>query len=73
MCQSPGRKVSRGSNRKKCIAVQIMHQDAGETKVSTKDVDVARLKVFNFHSVRSVIIAKLKTKSNQKMEMCEYK
>ena len=29
--------------------------------------------IFNFHSVRSVIIAKLKTKRRQRTDVCAYK
>ena len=28
---------------------------------------------FQFHSIRSIIIAKLKTKTNQRTEVCEYR
>ena len=35
--------------------------------------DVVRSKVFKFHSIRSVLIAKLKIESNQTLEMCKFK
>ena len=47
--------------RKKHWEVNDMHQDAKEIDVSTKEFDLVRSKDFNFHSVQSVIIAKLKT------------
>ena len=39
----------------------------------TQEFDMVRSKMFNFLSVKSVIIAKIKTKSNQKIETCKYK
>ena len=50
-----------------------LHQNTEETEVSTKDFDVVRSKIFNFYSVRSAVIAKLKMKNNHKLEMCKYK
>ena len=43
------------------------------TKRSTQEVGVVRTKVLNFHSITSVIIAKLKTVSSQKVDTCKYK
>ena len=40
--------------------------------MSTKDDGVVRSMFFNFHSGKSIIIAKLKTKSGQNLEMCQY-
>ena len=42
--------------------VHKMYEDAEEIEVSTEEFDVVRSKVFNVHSVLSVITAKLKTK-----------
>ena len=41
--------------------------------MAVKEFDMVRSKIFNFHSVCLVIIAKLRTKSIQKGEICEYK
>ena len=43
-----------------------MCQDDEDKEVSVKVFDVVRSEVFNFHSVNSGIIVKLKTKSSQK-------
>ena len=46
---------------------------ASENKdVATEECHMVRFKVFNFHSIRSVLISKLETKI-QKTDMCEYK
>ena len=50
-----------------------MHQDDEEKEVATQEFDAVRLKIFNFHSVRSVIITKLNTKSSQRIDTCKYK
>ena len=42
-----------------------MHQEAEETEVAIKEFNVVRSKIFSFHSARSVIIAKVRTKSKQ--------
>ena len=41
--------------------------------LATHEFDMVGSKVINFHSIGSVLIAKLKTKSSQKTKMCEYK
>ena len=50
-----------------------MHQDTEDTEVSTGKFDMERSNIFNFHSVQSIIIANLKTKTNQRTEVCECK
>ena len=42
-------------------------------EVLTEKCDQARSKVFNFHCIWSIIIAKLKTKTSQRTELCKYK
>ena len=42
------------------------HTKTQETELLTQKFHAVRSKIFDFHSVRSVIIAKLKTKSNQR-------
>ena len=49
-----------------------MHQDAEEIEGSTEKFDVVGPKVFNFHSVQSKMIAKLKLKTNQRTHLCKY-
>ena len=38
-----------------------------------QEFDAVRAKIFNFHSVTSVILTKLKTKSSQRKDTCKYK
>ena len=47
-------------------AVNSMCQDDEDKEVSAQESDVVISKVFKFHSVTSVIIAKLKTKAAKK-------
>ena len=42
-------------------------------RLATQEFDLVRSKDFGFHSVKSALIAKLKTKSSQVTEMCELK
>ena len=57
---------------KRHIAVHDMHLDDEDEEVSMQESDVVKSKVFNFHSIRSVIIAKVKQKA-VKRNTCEYK
>ena len=50
-----------------------MCQDAEETWVSTEASDMIRLNVFTINSMKSIIIAKLKTKTSQRTELYKYK
>ena len=47
----------REGNRKKCIAVHIVQQDAEDTELAVKEIDKVRSKLFNLHSVNMVIVA----------------
>ena len=47
-----------------------MCQNNEETKEATHEFDVVRSKFFNFHSIRSFLIAKLKDKKQSKSRMC---
>ena len=58
---------------KRCRAVHDISKDNKDKKVATQEFDVVRKKSFNFHSIRLVIIAKLKTKKQPKTHTCEYK
>ena len=49
-----------------------MFQDAEEKEVSTEEFHMVRSKVFNFHSMLSVIIVNLKIRTNQRTEICKY-
>ena len=52
---------------KRCRAVHVTWQGNEDREVATQEIDVVRSKGFKFHSIRSVIIAKLKkAKKNQK-------
>ena len=66
-------KVSKDGNREKHRAAQGTPQDAEEAEMDTKNSDVVRSKTFNFHSVRSIIIAWPKTKGSPKSSIYEYK
>ena len=44
-----------------------------DREVATQVFDTVRSNIFNFKSVRSVIIAKLKTKCSQRSGACEHK
>ena len=52
--------MSKDGNIEKCRAVNRMHQDTEEAEIATNNSDMVRSKIFNFHSVRFIIIAKLK-------------
>ena len=51
---------------KRCRPVHNMCQHDEDKDVATQEFDVVRSKVLNFHSIRSVIIAKLETINSQK-------
>ena len=65
--------MTKDAVREKHTEVHIICQDAEEIGVSTEDFDMVRLKVSNFHSMQSVIIAMLKTKPSERNEICKYK
>ena len=50
-----------------------MHHDNVGNEVATQEFDMERSKIFNFYSIRSVIVTELKTKSSQRIDTCEYK
>ena len=54
-------------------AVQEVCQGHEEMEVATHEFDTVRSKVFIFHSIRSVLIEKVKTESSQKAEICKFK
>ena len=60
--KSQSRKVSRDGKREKCRAAHEMCQFAEITKHTTQELDTILSKIFNLHSIISVIIAKLKAK-----------
>ena len=55
-----------GAEDKRCRAVHSTDQDHEEKEVATQEIDVSRSNVFYFHSTRSVIIVRLKTKAVKK-------
>ena len=63
----------RDAVREKHREVCDMCQDAAEVEVSTEEFDMVLSQVFNFHSVQSILSANMKTKTNQRTEICEYK
>ena len=71
ICRGQNRQASKDDNRYR--AVYDMYQDAEGKEVETWECNSVRSKVFHVHSIRSVIIAKLKTKSSQGIDTCEYK
>ena len=66
-------KLSRDTDREKCRTIHNMCQDAEDREVSTKYFDMVRSKTFNFYSVRSVIITKLRLRNNKNILMCKCK
>ena len=66
-------KLSRDTDREKCRTIHNMCQDAEDREVSTKYFDRVRSKTFNFYSVRSVIITKLRLRNNKNILMCKCK
>ena len=65
--------MSRDGNREKCRVVHDTCQNTEETEVEIHEFDVVISKMFNFHGIRSVILAKLKTKSKQGRGTCKYR
>ena len=65
--------VTKDAVREKHREVHNTSQDTEEVEMSTEEFDMVRSKVFNFQSVWSEIISKLRTKTNQRTEICEYK
>ena len=41
--------------------------------METQEFDAVRLKILNCHTLGQLIITKLKTKSSQRIDKCEYK
>ena len=59
---------------KRCRAVDNTYQDVEDKEIATLEFDMVRsVFIFNFPSVRSVIITKLKTKGSQRIDTCKYK
>ena len=54
-------------------AIQHIHQDNEEKEVVKQEFDAVTSKIFNVHSIWTVIIAKLKTQRCQRADTCEYK
>ena len=50
-----------------------MCQKVEDKEVATQEFDALRSKIFNFHGIRSEIIAKLKTKGSKRKDTCKYK
>ena len=72
MCRSANRRVANDVVREKDRDIHDTYQDVWEIEVPPEEFYTIKLKVFIFHNVLSVIIAKLKTKANQRAEMCEF-
>ena len=62
--RSQSRQTPRDDNRWR--VVQDTYQNNEETAVAIHEINLLRSKVFNLHSIRSVLIAKLKKTSSQK-------
>ena len=60
-----------GDKRHKAFHDTCQHNE--EQEVATQEFGVLRSKIFNFHSVRSAIIGKLKAKGSQETDTIEYK
>ena len=64
VCRSKRRKVPKDDNRHR--TVHDRHQDDQDEEMITYNSDMLRSKAFNFQSIKSVTIAKLKTKAARK-------
>ena len=65
MYRSQSCKLLRDGNLEKCPAIHDRHQDTEKTELATCEFDAVESNIFNFQSMWSVIITKLKTKHNQ--------
>ena len=72
MCRSMSTRVIRNTIRENHREVHDMHQDAEDKEVSTEEYGMIKSKVFYYHSVQYIIIAKIKTKTSQRNELCKY-
>ena len=61
VCRSMSRRDMRDAIREKLREVPDTYQNTKHTEVSTEVYDVVRSKVFNLHSITSILIAILKT------------
>ena len=71
VCRCQSRQVPKYNQT--CREVHYTWQDDQDKEVAIQEFGWVRSTVFNFHSIRSVIIAKLKTESSQKVHTCKYK
>ena len=71
LCRIQSMQVPKDDKRQR--AIHNTCQDDGDREVTTQEFATVSSKVFYFHSIRSVIITKLKTKSSQKADRCEHK
>ena len=60
-------------NDKRNRAAHATYQEDEEKRWQAQQFDTGRSKSFHFLNVRSILIAKLKLKSIQKVDICEYK
>ena len=58
---------------KGCKVVHDMCQDDEDKEVGTQYFDIVRSNIFNLHSIRSVILAKLKQKRSNEVDRYGYK
>ena len=68
-CRGQCRQVPKDDKR--CGVDYGTHQDTADKVVAAQESDVVRSKVFI--SIVTVLLVKLKTKNNQKVDTCEYK
>ena len=67
------RRLMRDAAREKHTEFHDTCQDSKDTDMSTKEFDMVRSNIFNFQSIQSIIIAKLKAKASQRTELCKCK
>ena len=64
---------TRVGGREKCITAHKTCQDSEGTEVPTRQFHMVRSTIFYFHSMKSIITAKLKTGCSQISTIHEYK
>ena len=65
VCKNPTKRVLQEKSNRKNRTERVRHSIQQDSETLDQVFDVVRMKTFNFHMVRSVLITILKTKTNQ--------
>ena len=68
--ETPTRQHKKETARGRCRAVHDIHQESDTSGTLDKEIDVVKTKVFNFNSVRLIIITKFGTKTSAITAIC---